>query len=129
MFTVSTYVAESQIHGLGVFAAAPIAQGAVVWKLDPRVDLFFSVDQFEALAAALPSRHASLFRAWCYRHAGCYVLCGDNAKFANHSSTPNCLSIPALTDSGDVALRDISAGEEITYNYRLISDTDNNLDF
>lgn len=43
------------------------------------------------------------------------VLCGDNARFMNHSFEPNCDD-----DGGEftTAARDIEAGEELTCDYR-----------
>lgn len=49
-----------------------------------------------------------------------YVLCADNARFFNHSSTPNVIAKnndPASIEDVDVAARDIKSGEELTYNY------------
>ncbi len=44
-----------------------------------------------------------------------YLLCGDNARFFNHSNNPNC------DDSSDditMTVKDIKKGEELTVNYR-----------
>ena len=49
-----------------------------------------------------------------------YVLCGDDARFFNHSPSPNCVDIydssHGLDDAHDVtiAARDILPGEELT---------------
>lgn len=43
------------------------------------------------------------------------VLCGDNARFMNHSFEPNCDDRTGVT----FALRDILAGEELTCDYRV----------
>jgi SET domain-containing protein len=46
------------------------------------------------------------------------ILCFDDARFVNHSDTPNIATDYAQDPYGlDVALRDIEAGEEITMNY------------
>jgi SET domain-containing protein len=39
MLLVRTRLAPSAIHGLGVFAAEPIARGAEVWRFTPGFDL------------------------------------------------------------------------------------------
>jgi hypothetical protein len=44
-----------------------------------------------------------------------YIYCSDNAKYFNHSETPNIKDSPAGQFS--VAIRDIKAGEELTCNY------------
>ncbi|CAN0399930.1 unnamed protein product, partial [Ectocarpus sp. 8 AP-2014] len=47
---------------------------------------------------------------------------GGEARFANHSCSPNCLmqkwSVLGETRVVLVAARDISVGEELTYNYQ-----------
>ncbi|HEX8637422.1 MAG TPA: SET domain-containing protein [Pyrinomonadaceae bacterium] len=54
------------------------------------------------------------------KHTNLYVLCGDDARFFNHSAAPNCLDI---CDGGEnditTAARDINAGEELTCDYAL----------
>ena len=42
-----------------------------------------------------------------------YIVCGDNARFMNHSDTPNCDDVDDLT----IALVDIAEGDEITCDY------------
>lgn len=111
MFSVPTYLAPSAIHGTGVYAAEPIAAGTVIWDFTPGVDWELSEEELQAF----PERLRDQIESWCFqREDGVYVLCGDNAKFMNHSFEPNC------DDKGDVtlALRDIGAGEELTCDYR-----------
>ena len=55
-------------------------------------------------------------KSWTYRENNKWVLCGDNAKFFNHSETPNCKDGIGL--SYTIADRDIKAGEELTGNYK-----------
>ena len=46
------------------------------------------------------------------------ILCFDDARFVNHSDTPNVATNYAQDPYGlDVALRDIAAGEELTMDY------------
>lgn len=112
MFRVPTYLGPSTIHGTGVYAAAPIAAGTIIWDFHPGVDWKLRPEELEAF----PEPFQSQVRRWCYLEAdsGLYVLCGDNAKFMNHSPEANC------DDSGDrtVASRDIEPGEELTCDYR-----------
>jgi hypothetical protein len=52
---------------------------------------------------------------YCYLSPeGIYVFCGDNAKFMNHSTDPNCDDPEGRYT---VANRDIEAGEELTSDY------------
>lgn len=111
MFLVPTVLRPSAIHGTGVFAVDPIAAGTRLWEFTEGVD--WRIEP-EALAA-FPEPYQTRLRAWSYLdHDGQYVLCGDTAKFMNHSDDPNCDEPNGYT----VANRDIAAGEELTCDYR-----------
>lgn len=112
MFRVPTYLKRSSIHGVGVFTPEPIGAGTVVWDFDPEVDWRMAPEVLDRF----PEPYQARLRTWCYREeeSGLYVLCGDNARFMNHSPTPNCDDSGART----VAIRDIAAGEELTCDYR-----------
>ncbi len=45
------------------------------------------------------------------------MLCGDDARFFNHSDTPNCFDFPDERGGTTVAARDIDPGEELTSDY------------
>jgi len=50
-----------------------------------------------------------------------FILCCDDARFINHSDTPNI--VPEFDEGGygiDVAARDIAEGEEITADYGIV---------
>lgn len=115
MLLVKTYLDKSAIHGVGLYAADPIPRGTVVWRLDPRIDVQLTPDQIETLAA--PAREQ--VRKYTYRDRvlRAYVLCGDDARFFNHSGNPNCLDLPDARGGTTVAARDIEAGEELTCDY------------
>ena len=102
--------APSTIHGTGVFAVEPIASGTRLWEFTEGVDWRIEPEEL----ASFPEPYQTRLRAWCYLNDGRYVLCGDAAKFMNHSDTPNCDETPLYT----VANRDIGAGEELTCDYR-----------
>ena len=111
MFKVPTYLAPSPLHGTGVFTAVPILAGTVIWEFDHPVDLEIRPEEM----ITIPEPFQSRFRHFCYLdERGIYVLCGDNARFMNHSQAPNC------DDSGvaTIAARDITSGEELTCDYR-----------
>lgn len=112
MLLIPTFVARSAIHGYGLFAAAPVAAGTVLWRLDREADLCLTPEQLAAVPEPLQERlryHAYLDRR------GFYVYGSDNTKFMNHADAPNCVD---LNDDEAVAARDIAAGEELTCNYR-----------
>ena len=112
MFSIPTYLERSPIHGMGVHAAVPIAKGEIIWTFTPGVDWEIEPEVMEQFPEPFQER----LRAYSYLdESGLYVLCGDNARFMNHSDTPNC------DDSGGqhtVAMRDIEEGEELTCDYR-----------
>lgn len=73
--------------------------------------------------ALLPTEPRNGVLTYAYRHkvTGNYILCGDNARFLNHSFNPNLVA----DDSGgenDVAVRNITAGEELTVDYSQFDD-------
>ena len=112
MFLVPVRLDRSEIHGFGVFAAEHIPAGTRVWEFTEGVDYRISADDVHG--APEPWRGELL--KYAYRDSsGDYILCGDAARFMNHSEQPSC------DDSGDlytVAIDDIAAGVELTCDYR-----------
>jgi uncharacterized protein len=115
MLLVKTYLDRSLIHGIGLFAAEPIRKGTVVWRRSSAIDVVLSPDQIEALSP--PAREQ--IRKYTYRDRvlGGHVLCGDDARFLNHTEDPNCRDLPDADGGATVAARDIAAGEELTCDY------------
>jgi len=112
VFTVATVVKASPIQGVGVFAAQFIPANTVIWDFTSGVDWKLA----PAEIASFPQPFQSRLRRYCYLDEdGVYVLCGDNAKFMNHSEAPNCDDRGSVTS----AIRDIQPGEELTCDYRL----------
>lgn len=122
MLLVKTYVAPSPIHGLGLFAAEPIAKGQVVGQFTVGFDsicepaLFATLPEsaqaflrcygfpLQELAELLARPAAELFGGW--------ALEVDNMRFCNHSDTPN------ISATGPIrALRDIQINEELFQRY------------
>ena len=113
-------VRRSGVHGKGVFAVRPIAEGETIieyvgeiitWKeaqrrhphdpKDPNHTFYFHVDEKRVIDAA---------------HGG------NSSRWINHSCNPNC---EADEEDGRVfikALRNIKPGEELSYDYGLIID-------
>lgn len=116
MMLVRTYVKDSKIHGLGLFAKDPIAKGTPMQMDNPLFDIVLTEPQVNALAP-IP-------RAYVYRYAwtdnfGLFHIGVDNDKFSNHTDDPN-MGTPKADSQITVALRDIKAGEEITESYRTV---------
>lgn len=113
MLLIRTYVAQSAIEGVGVFAAEPIRKGASIWRLDPDFDRLIPMEKYEAA----PPHLKELLDRYAYPspdRPGFMVYEVDNGRFMNHAELPN-------TDfsqyGGATATRDIAAGEEITCDY------------
>ena len=113
MLLISTYVAASAIEGVGVFAAGPITEGTLIWRLDTDFDRLIPAEKY----ASFPGHLRELIDRYAYPSPdkpGFLVYEVDNGRFMNHSETPN-------TDfsvfGGGTASRDIAAGEELTCNY------------
>lgn len=118
MLLVKTKLHLSRIHGIGLFADEFIAEGTIIWKFNNLIDLRFEEEKIEQLAEGAREQ----IRKYVYRekHSGLYVLCGDDARFFNHSEDPNCLDIFHNEEQDlTVALRNINADEELTCNYVL----------
>lgn len=114
-------VRNSHIHGRGVFATRKIKKGAKVieyrgqhisWKEalkrpdtdpdNPFHTFFFSLDDGSVIDAAVR---------------------GNAARWINHSCAPNCETEEDDDERVHIfARRDIEAGEELTYDYKLSVD-------
>jgi len=115
MMRVPVRLGPSQIHGLGLHAIDPIPKGTVVWDYDWPIDQTIPVSARDKLPA-----HVQKYLAiYGYREGNNIVLCGDDARYFNHSKTPNCKSGHGTQT---VALRDIRAGEELTDDYEGFDD-------
>lgn len=112
MFLVPVRLDRSPIHGFGVFAVEPLPAGTLVWEFTEGVDYRIPADA----VMRCPEPWRSELLRYAYRDAGGeYILCGDAARFMNHSEDPSCVdSDPLFTR----ARRDIAIGEELTCDYR-----------
>jgi SET domain-containing protein len=90
-----TLIANSPIHGKGLFAAATIEKDSVIGHLKGR-----------------KTQKDGMYVLWLDHETGFEVTC--DFKYINHSDAPNACY---YDDKSVVALRDIEAGEEITHNY------------
>ena len=119
MLLVRTTLKVSSRHGIGLFAAEYIPLGATVWRYSPTIDLRLSEQQLNDLAP--PCREQVSAYAYRQRHGGLFLLCGDDARFMNHSDKPNCVDVRDADGSGmTLAATDICPGDEITCDYSTI---------
>jgi SET domain-containing protein len=113
-------VHRSPIHGNGVFATRPIGAGErIVEYRGERITWDEAIRR--AAEKGAPVNHTFYFTLADGRviDGGSH---GNEARWINHACSPNC---EAYEEDGRVyihALRDITQGEELNYNYALIYD-------
>ncbi len=116
MLMVKTKLQMSKIQGLGVFADQFIPRGTVVWKLHPQFDIQFPLSALDELPPY--TRDRIMHFVYVDKRTGLAILCADDARFMNHSDTPNVRTV--INENGeevDIAIMDIQPGEEITCDY------------
>ena len=113
MLCVKTKLQVSRISGIGLFANEYIPKGTIIWKFEPSIDVLLSKEEINRLSD--PAKAQVFNYAFLDMDYKKYMLCGDDARFFNHSSDNNCTDeFPNIT----VALKDIAEGEELTVDYR-----------
>lgn len=125
MLTVKTALAPSKIHGMGCYAAQDIEVNTLVWRFIPHVDQAFK----KAEILALPHYVQAFLYPYIWKsrsQTDCFCMYADNARYINHSETPNLQCIRAESKGGYFALakRVIREGEELTWNYYQFDDID-----
>lgn len=116
MLLVETYIAPVAGKGFGLFAKTAIPKETTYWLRNEAFDRLFTPE----LLDALPSNVAAYIQKHGFQEVnGNWYLCGDNARFTNHSLEPNFIN--HFDGSGLVDYcytdRDIAADEEILCNY------------
>lgn len=116
---------RSIIHGTGVKALVPIKKGEPIIQYKGR--LITTAVSSRVEHADIDSGHTFLFTL-----NEDYVIDanfnGNTARWLNHSCSPNCVAYVHDHPSGNPrkakviieALRNIKAGEELTYNYGIV---------
>ena len=110
-------VRDSPIHGRGVFAARKINKGRrIIEYVGERISPQESEERYDDDRSEHP--HILLFTV-DEKTIIDGARGGNEAVFFNHSCEPNC---EAVNDDGRIfieAMRSISPGEELTYDYQL----------
>ena len=91
----ATYVADSPIHGKGLFAADHIVAGSIIGWLE-----------------GIPCEVDGCYVLWLSATQAIEVTC--DLKYINHADRPNACY---YDDLSVVALEDIAPHQEITHNY------------
>ena len=103
-------VGPSRIAGQGLFAVEPIKKGTrIIQYIGEKIS---SRERARRLAAG----NAYIFHL-TYRYAIDGQTLENTARYINHSCDPNCEVEKTPDTIWIVALRDIPAGEELSYNY------------
>jgi len=112
-------VKDSKIHRFGCFAKRRIKKGTVVGeyigKIIPESESYLDEDDTEELTYIFDLENGKVIDATNHEFP---------LKYANHSCNPNCEAFQQEDQVFVEALKDIEPGEEITYDYQLISDDD-----
>jgi len=104
----------SDTIGYGVVATKFIPKGTVTWVQDP-LDTVYPPTAVQKLPPEI--REYLNFYSFTNRF-GDKVLCWDNGKYVNHSFNPSCFTTPY---DFEIAIRDISPGEELTDDYGYLN--------
>lgn len=122
---IETTLHEVPGKGVGLFTAEDIVQGQLIYKDDLAFDRLIPAKILETYPKPLiefVQEHAAY-----YKDQDAYYLCCDNARFWNHSDTPNT---KYSKETGEViALETISKGQELTSDYREFCDNCKEGDF
>ena len=107
---IQVRVGPSRIAGQGLFAAQAIPKGTrIIQYIGEKIS---SRERVQRLAAG----NVYIFHL-TYRYALDGQTLENTARYINHSCDPNCEVEKTLDTIWIVALRDIAAGEELSYNY------------
>lgn len=113
MILVKTKISQSKINRIGLFADQFVKKGTKVWEFEPLLDLLLSKEEISKLS--LPSQEQFYNYAYLDKVRNKYLLCGDDARFFNHSDNPNCDE--KIDNNSTFAIKDILPDEELTINY------------
>ncbi len=115
-------VKRSKLHGNGIFASRAIPEGTTILEYKGKR---LTPDEADALH---PTNPDDPFHTFFFAISNGKVIDGgqrgNDARWINHSCTPNCEAQENQTGSRVyiVALRDIKKGEELFYDYGLVLD-------
>lgn len=96
------FIRKSKIHNFGIFANRDFKKSKVVLKWKPKI-----LKKSEIEKLSIKGKH------YVYQNGNDYFLMQYPEKYVNHS----CEANTEVKNQGDVAVRDIKKGEEITSDY------------
>ena len=114
MLLIDHYVAESDIHGLGVFSAQSFKRDDLIWEFNPIIDREIPQEKLSDLPDHVV---AKIYKhAWYHPESDCFWLAADGDYFMNHSDMPTM----EVRGHSFVAARDLVIGDELTCDYRVV---------
>ena len=113
-------VRNSSIHGFGGFATQHILKGTrIIEYIGERI----TSEEGDRRYSDDPSEHPHVLLFTLDKHTVIDAGVGGNeARFINHSCEPNCKSVTVRKRVYIEAIKNIAAGEELTYDYNLTRD-------
>ena len=118
MYLVKTSIHESSIEGNGIFADEYIPLGTIIYFFK-KSDAIISVNEI----SSLPDEEKNKIVKYGMQDESGNWLLGEGEEKLNHSCDANSLSLFVDDIYCDIAVRDISEGEEITADYSLFYST------
>ena len=113
MIVVKTKLRETKDKGIGLFANEFLPKGTIWWKDSPDFDKIITKEEYN-LSSDLQKE---FYKTYMFvKKDGTMYMCLDNARFINHSNTPNTGNI----GEDCLTLKDIQKNEELTCDYRDI---------
>jgi len=121
MYLYGVEIKKSEIEGKGVFALEKIKKESIVWKFKPGHDILISQEEFKKLSGDKKLELGKIGYSSPISKNWIYPPKNDAARFTNHSSSVNNLSMAFNPEISPElffrANRDIFAGEELLVNY------------
>lgn len=114
-------IVKSGIHNNGIFASRDIKKGTRILKYLGEKVSREEGDRRSEIQIENAAKNPSLGEVYVFELNDKYDIDGNipgnDARFVNHSCSPNCESDIIKDEIWVVALRDIRKGEELTYDY------------
>jgi len=110
-------VRNSKIHGKGVFAKGPIRKGTKIIEYTGDI---ISMDDADDIGIQTVDGHSHTMLFTIDDERVINGNTGGDAKYINHSCSPNCETVLYGDKVFIEALRSIPKGEELTYDYHLV---------
>jgi len=117
MLLIKTTLKETPGKGIGLFTLENIQQGSIIHIDETEFDKVYTL---EFVKENHLKEFFDKYAAYNITDRN-YYLCSDNARFMNHSFTPN--TFYSKKDGQTIAKEDILVGEEITTDYTEFCDS------